>query len=326
MWIPGSSPWTGTGGSRRSTGPRWTSWRSQEKDVLHKRYDEAFAFIQLDPIRDLFRKLEQGHGRAEEEMELTVRGRILTVRMRVSAFKDGSGARDRFRDHLRRSYRTDPGKKGRDLAGCRAENRTRVQEPAYAHQTFGRAAAQEARGAGARTSTAVFDECSRTIVQEADGLRKLVDEFANFARMPGSNPVPQPLAPVIESAAKLYTVAHKDIRVQIDLPPNMPDVVLDSEQMKRVFINLFENAVEAMGGRGTIRVSSRMTAGGMAQIEVADEGPGHRRGGPPETFPTGFFAKEEKERFRPCHRAPHHQGPQRLHPRMSGTNPRERGS
>ena len=39
-----------------------------EQDVLHKRYDEAFAFIQLDPLRQLFRNLEEGQGRAEEEI------------------------------------------------------------------------------------------------------------------------------------------------------------------------------------------------------------------------------------------------------------------
>ena len=37
---------------------------------------------------------------------------------------------------------------------------------------------------------------------------------------------------------------------------DMPDVLLDREQMKRVFINLFENAVEAMGGKGTIWVTT----------------------------------------------------------------------
>ena len=48
----------------------------REQDVLGKRYDEAFGFIELDPVRDLFRKLVQGEGRTEEELSLNVRGRL----------------------------------------------------------------------------------------------------------------------------------------------------------------------------------------------------------------------------------------------------------
>ena len=97
-------------------------------------------------------------------------------------------------------------------------------------------------------------------MQEADGLRKLVDEFANFARMPSSNPVPQPLAPVLESVIQLYAGAHKDISFVRQFQADMPDVLLDREQIKRVFINLFENAVEAMGGKGRIWVTTTMNA------------------------------------------------------------------
>lgn len=265
----------------------------QEADVLHKRYDEAFAFIQLDPIRGLFRRLEQGHGRAEEEMELTVRGRILTVRMRVSALKDGSGAAIGTLiafDDLTELIRAKKAETWQDVARRIAHEFKNPLTPI-------KLSAERLRKKHAERAAdfdAVFDECSKTIVQEADGLRKLVDEFSNFARMPGSNPVLQPLAPVIESAAKLYAVAHKDIRIQIDVPPGMPNVVLDGEQMKRVFINLFENAVEAMEGRGSIRVSSRMSAGGMAQVEVADEGPGIAAEDIPKLFQPDFSRKKKK--------------------------------
>ena len=72
----------------------------------------------------------------------------------------------------------------------------------------------------------VFDECSKTIVQEADGLRKLVDEFANFARMPSSNPVFQPAAPVLKSVVQLYTGAHKGIVFSMEIPADFPTYFL----------------------------------------------------------------------------------------------------
>jgi len=141
---------------------------------------------------------------------------------------------------------------------------------------------------------AVFDECSRTIVQEADGLRKLVDEFANFARMPSSNPTPQPLDPVLHGVVHLYSSAHKNISITKEIAPDMPDLLLDQEQIKRVFINLFENAVEAMGRKGRIWVSGRMTGAGMAQIEVADEGTGISAEDVPKLFQPDFSRKKTK--------------------------------
>jgi two-component system nitrogen regulation sensor histidine kinase NtrY len=266
---------------------------ANEDDVLHKRYDEAFGFIELDPIRDLFRRLEEGHGRAEEEVALNVRGRILTLRMRVSMLRDGNGSPIgsviTF-DDLTELIRAKKAETWQDVARRIAHEFKNPLTPIK----LSAERLRKKHAEGAPDFNAVFDECSRTIVEEADGLRKLVDEFANFARMPGSNPVPQQLSPVIESVINLYTGAHKDISVIKEIAPGMPDVVLDHEQMKRVFINLFENAVEAMGGKGQIRVAARMTPGGMAQIEVADEGPGIAPEDLPRLFQPDFSRKKKK--------------------------------
>ena len=265
----------------------------REKDVLGKRYDEAFGFIELEPIRRLFRRLEQGQGRAEEEIALNVRGRILTLRMRVSTLRDSAGTPIgsviTF-DDLTELIRAKKAETWQDVARRIAHEFKNPLTPIKLSAERLRKKHSE----GAADFDMVFDECSRTIVQEADGLRKLVDEFANFARMPSSNPVPQPLAPVIESAAQLYATAHKNIAIVKEIAPGMPDVIIDNEQMKRVFINLFENAVAAMSGKGRIWVATRMTSGGMAQIEVADEGPGITAEDIPRLFEPDFSRKKKK--------------------------------
>jgi two-component system, NtrC family, nitrogen regulation sensor histidine kinase NtrY len=265
----------------------------REKDVLGKRYDEAFGFIELEPIRRLFRRLEQGQGRAEEEIALNVRGRILTLRMRVSTLRDSAGTPIgsviTF-DDLTELIRAKKAETWQDVARRIAHEFKNPLTPIKLSAERLRKKHSE----GAADFDTVFDECSRTIVQEADGLRKLVDEFANFARMPSSNPVPQPLTPVIESAAQLYATAHKNIAIFKEIAPGMPDVIIDNEQMKRVFINLFENAVAAMSGKGRIWVATRMTSGGMAQIEVADEGLGITAEDIPRLFEPDFSRKKKK--------------------------------
>ncbi len=264
-----------------------------EKDVLQKRYDDAFPFIQLDPIRSLFRRLEEGRGRAEEEIALNVRGRVLTLRMRVSALRDGSGlligSVVTF-DDLTELIRAKKAETWQDVARRIAHEFKNPLTPIK----LSAERLRKKHAEGAPDFDTVFDECSRTIVQEADGLRKLVDEFANFARMPSSHPVPQPLAPVIEGAAQLYATAHKDIIMLREHGTEIPDVVFDSEQMKRVFINLFENAIEAMGGKGTIRIASRMSTSGMALVEVVDEGPGILAEDMPKLFQPDFSRKNKK--------------------------------
>jgi two-component system nitrogen regulation sensor histidine kinase NtrY len=262
-----------------------------DQDVLFKRYDEAFAFIELGPVRKLFRRLEEGPGQAEEELSLTVRGRVLTLRMRVTTLQDGGGALIgsviTF-DDLTELLRAKKAETWQDVARRIAHEFKNPLTPIK----LSAERLRKKHAEGAADFDAVFDECSRTIVLEADGLRKLVDEFANFARMPSSNPVPQQLHLVLESVIALYAGAHKDISFERRFQADMPDVLLDREQVKRVFINLFENAVEAMGGKGTIWVTTAMNAAGRAQVEVADSGPGIAPEDVPRVFEPDFSRKK----------------------------------
>ncbi len=265
----------------------------QERDALGKRYDEAFGFIELDPVRGLFRRLEEGQGRAEEELSLNVRGRMLTLRLRVSTLRDGNGAPIgsviTF-DDLTELLRAKKAETWQDVARRIAHEFKNPLTPIK----LSAERLRKKHAEGAPDFNAVFDECSLTIVREADGLRKLVDEFANFARMPNSNPTLQPLAPALESAIQLYSGAHKDVVFVKELSPDLPELFLDREQIKRVFVNLFENAVLAMGGAGKIVVSAKRTSSGMARIEVADEGPGIAAEDVPKLFEPEFSRKKTK--------------------------------
>ena len=265
----------------------------QEQNVLGRRYDEAFGFIELDPIRNLFRKLEQGEVRTEEELSLNVRGRMLTVSLRVTTLRDGSGTPIGMLitfDDLTELLRAKKAETWQDVARSIAHEFKNPLTPI-------KLSAERLRKKHAEKSPdfdAVFEECSKTIVQEADGLRKLVDEFANFARMPSSNPTLQSLTPVLEGVVQLYAGAHRDITFDNEVSSELPDMFLDSEQFKRVFINLFENAVEAMGGKGRISVFANMTTNGMVQIDVADEGPGIPQEDVPRLFQPDFSRKKKK--------------------------------
>jgi two-component system, NtrC family, nitrogen regulation sensor histidine kinase NtrY len=120
------------------------------------------------------------------------------------------------------------------------------------------------------------DECTTTIVGEVESLKSLVDEFAQFARMPAPKAVPANLNAVLNETLALYKGIIGHITIERKLAPALPPVRLDVEQIRRVVINLVDNAIEAMGeSAGTISVETQHdAANAVARLVIADNGPG----------------------------------------------------
>ncbi len=121
----------------------------------------------------------------------------------------------------------------------------------------------------------VITECSRAIVDEVEALKNLVDEFAQFARLPTANLVPASLHDVIDQTLSLYDGLFAEVRIDRRLAPDLPPLRLDTDQMKRVLINLVDNAIEATDKRGTVVIATEFDRSqGRARLSVADDGPG----------------------------------------------------
>ena len=127
----------------------------------------------------------------------------------------------------------------------------------------------------APAAKALVDECTTTIVGEVESLKGLVDEFSQFARMPAPRTVPTDLAQLITETLALYNGIFTEIRIERRFAPEVPLVRLDAEQVRRVIINLVDNAIEAMERRGEIVVETQLDrANSVARVVVADDGPG----------------------------------------------------
>ena len=121
---------------------------------------------------------------------------------------------------------------------------------------------------------ALVGECTDTIVGEVESLKGLVDEFSQFARMPAPRTVPTDLGQLITETLALYNGIFAEVRIEHRLDP-VPLVRLDAEQIRRVLINLVDNAVEAMERKGAIVVEThRDPANSVVRVVVADDGPG----------------------------------------------------
>ncbi|WP_028321450.1 sensor histidine kinase [Desulfatiglans anilini] len=121
----------------------------------------------------------------------------------------------------------------------------------------------------------IFNECTGMIVRQVEELKGLVNEFSNFARMPAANRAPSDLRGIVEESLSLYREAHREVVFRFEDAPEFPVFPLDREQMKRVLINLLDNAIEAVEGDGEITVRLAFDAvQQVVRIEVADNGKG----------------------------------------------------
>jgi two-component system nitrogen regulation sensor histidine kinase NtrY len=122
---------------------------------------------------------------------------------------------------------------------------------------------------------ALIEECTSTIVGEVESLKALVDEFSQFARMPAPKRVPTDVGQLLSDTLALYNGLFQDVAMECRLSPTLPAVQVDPEQIRRVVINLVDNAVEAMDRKGAVRiVTEHDPVNQVARIIVADNGPG----------------------------------------------------
>ena len=124
----------------------------------------------------------------------------------------------------------------------------------------------------------VVEECTTSITREVAGLKALVDEFSRFARMPPPRLEPADLNDVIRQTAQLYQERLGGAQLHLQLEPQLPLAMLDVEQMKRVCVNLIDNAIEALsdiqGDRRVIIASRHDLTRDVLIAAVEDTGEG----------------------------------------------------
>ncbi len=91
----------------------------------------------------------------------------------------------------------------------------------------------------------VVAESTETILREVNSLKLMVEEFSRFARLPNVKLENRNLNEIVKQATSRYEDGFADAQIESDLGENLPTAMLDEEQMRRVFVNLIENAIEA---------------------------------------------------------------------------------
>jgi signal transduction histidine kinase len=119
-----------------------------------------------------------------------------------------------------------------------------------------------------------LEKTTQTLVEQIDSLAAIATAFSDFAKLPSPSNNKTELTVIIRKAIALYN-QHPDINFSFTLPDQPCYVFADEKQLSRVFINLFNNAVQAIPQKSKGLVSVKLTSpGNKHRIEISDNGTG----------------------------------------------------
>lgn len=244
-------------------------------DVIGKSYQEVFVAAPLKAMNNFINTIStHGLGPVVKQLSLDFIARTTYILVRSNILRDEAG------DYL-----------GMVLV---AEDVTELQhaQRAYAWKEVARRIAHEVKNpltpiklsaqrlrkkfmTQITTDNKIFDECTRTIINQVDELKSLVNEFSHFARMPTTKPLPNDIHEIIDETVLLYKEAHKRIAFEVRKDLAVPRLNLDRDQIKRALINILDNAIHAIENEGMITISTMYNKTlAMVTIEIADTGCG----------------------------------------------------
>ena len=149
---------------------------------------------------------------------------------------------------------------------------------------------------GSQISDPAFQDSIKMIVSQVDDMRILVNEFSQFARLPQIKTIPGQLNDVLEKSAQIYSETQTHIKFVVQLDKQLPEFKFDPDQLKRVFVNLIDNAVAAVQNTAGAMIKIQTEYNKVQQvlkISIADNGVGIAPRDKVRVFEPYFSTKEK---------------------------------
>ena len=252
--------------------------------VLNRRYEEVLIPDHLALAEEVLRELRaSGEGFIEKQIDLVLREKAMTILMTITLICDDEGKEMGMAvvfEDLTQLQRAERAAAWREVARRMAHE---IKNPLTPVQLSAQRL-QRKYGDRLGEDDGVFRECTKTIIDQVEVLKNLVNEFSRYSRLPVTSLALHDLNEVIRDSVILFQDAHKGIAFAFQQGADIPKLMIDPEQIRRVMVNLLDNAVAAVSpqeGRIEIR-TSRSEDGRMARVDVADNGCG---------IPTGYKVK-----------------------------------
>lgn len=260
-------------------------------EIEGKRYREILSRLKSDEVTSMVKRLsEKGYGSIEKDVHLYINGRPMDLRVYMTTIEDDSN----------------------NFIGTLAvfDNLTEIimAQRALAWQEVAKRIAHEIKNplTPIRLSAErllkkwndkaddfedVMVRSTRTIVNEVNSLKSLVDEFSRFGKMPKINLEPANINSMINEISDLYSDL-KDTNVITSLDTDIPEIDVDRKQLKMALVNLIDNAVEAHADQIWLNTYFNSSMD-MIRVDVKDNGTGIRAEDKEKLFFPYFSTKKE---------------------------------
>jgi two-component system nitrogen regulation sensor histidine kinase NtrY len=248
-----------------------------KKTFVNHDYHEMLAPEHQQILDDFINALEEtGRSSIERPLRLTVGNETFSLRVYVSRLTDEDGGQ---LGHVLVFDNLTELEKAQRMAAWREVAR-RIAHEVKNPLTPIQLSAQRLRKRfleklAGESNGDVFDLCTKTIINQVEELKRLVGEFSSFARMPAVQKAVNSLPDVVREVMVLYQEGHKNIKFAFKCEQDIPRFSFDFKQMRRVLINLLDNAVAAVADSGNIEVRLDLDSEQkLVYLEVSDDGPG----------------------------------------------------
>jgi two-component system nitrogen regulation sensor histidine kinase NtrY len=244
-----------------------------------RRLADLFPSEEVREISRLFRRAaRQGVVTRQMELELEVRRAVVAVTVSSIRARHGTLGSvmvlDDITDLLRAQKAVAWGEVAQRIAHEIKNPLTPIQLSA---ERLRRLVARTGPEADPRNLISTVEESTQLIDREVATLKNLVNEFSSFARFPASHPVPSSLNTIVGEALNIFNGRLGGITIHRQLSSDLPAVNADPDQMKRVIVNLVDNAAEALERSALKEVWVRTALDAerdIVELVVADSGPG----------------------------------------------------
>jgi two-component system, NtrC family, nitrogen regulation sensor histidine kinase NtrY len=254
--------------------------RQREDEVIGRLADEAWPDAERSKLAALLRQGDRGDalGRAAQALHLRLSGDLKTFEAKVTALIGAGGVvqgRVLVLEDLSELIQAQQLAAWNEAARRIAHE---IKNPLTPIRLAAERLLYKQRQGDPGLGQAIEDGVD-IIVREVVNLQGMVDEFSRYARMPRPRPTRVDLGRLVSDALHLYRGLKPGVEVQAEIAPEVSEVWLDGEQIRRALINLLDNAVEATEAPGRVSVAAERDGGqdgggGAVRLRVADTGRG----------------------------------------------------
>ena len=262
---------------------RITRMNRAAREIFGESSREASELIALagkDAARDVQQLIRRSlrMGTASREMEFRPKGRVVHAAVTVSPLgaRPSSAGYLVVVDDLTELLRAQKAAAWQEVAQRIAHEIKNPLTPIQlSAERLSRFISRHNGDCGAPELVRLVSECAALIGREVGTLEALVNEFSRFARFPVARLVPTDPNAIVLGALDVFKGRLDDVQIRTDLPDGVPPVRADSEMLRRVIVNLIDNAAEAMEGSAerNLLLSTHFHVGhDSVEIIVADSG------------------------------------------------------